>query len=118
MRDARTPFPIPDFRALFESAPGLYLVLTTDLTIVAVSATYLKATMTKREEILGHRRFEIFPDNPDDPNATGARNLKASLDSVLRNRVPDTMAVQKNDVGVTSRSLRLAGGQSLGTSHR
>lgn len=55
----------PDFQALFESAPGLYLVLTPALTIVAVSDAYLKATMTKREEILGRRLFEVFPDNPD-----------------------------------------------------
>jgi PAS domain-containing protein len=76
----------------------LYLVLTLALTIVAVSDAYLKATMTKRELILGHGLFEIFPDNPGDPNATGVRNLKASLDRVLTNRVPDTMAVQKYDI--------------------
>src|SRR2546425_11446398 len=92
------PLPTSDFQALFESEPGLYLVLTPALTIVAVSDAYLKATMTKREEILGHGVFEVFPDNPDDPTATGGRNLKASLDRVLTNRVPDTMAVQKDDI--------------------
>src|SRR5438132_2977489 len=92
------PLPTPDFQALFESEPGLYLVLTPALTIVAVSAAYLKATMTKREEILGRRLFEVFPDNPDDPTATGVRNLKASLERVLTHRVPDTMAVQKYDI--------------------
>src|SRR3989442_9624448 len=92
------PLPTSDFQALFESEPGLYLVLTPALTIVAVSDAYLKATMTKREEILGHGLFEVFPDNPDDPTATGVRNLKASLDRVLTNRVPDTMAVQKYDI--------------------
>jgi len=96
--DQISPLPTPGFRTLFESAPGLYLVLIPALTIVAVSDAYLKATMTKREEILGHGLFEIFPDNPDDPNATGVRNLKASLDRVLTNRVPDTMAVQKYDI--------------------
>jgi hypothetical protein len=40
----------------------------------------------------------FFPDNPDDPSATGVRNLKASLESVLQNRVADTMAVQKYDI--------------------
>jgi len=88
----------PDFRALFESAPGLYLVLTADLKIVAASDAYLRATMTKREEILGRGLFDVFPDNPDDPHATGARNLRASLDRVLQNRVPDTMPVQKYDI--------------------
>src|SRR3989449_6998501 len=88
----------PDFQVLFESAPGLYLVLTPALTIVAVSDAYLKATMTKREEILGRGLFEVFPDNPDDPAATGGRNLRAPLDRVLTHRVPDTMAVQKYDI--------------------
>jgi len=43
----------PDFKKIFESAPGLYLILLPDLTIVAVSNSYANATMTKREEILG-----------------------------------------------------------------
>ncbi|HMC22483.1 MAG TPA: PAS domain-containing protein, partial [Thermoanaerobaculia bacterium] len=40
----------PDFRAVFESVPDLYLVLDQDLRIVAVSNAYLEATMTRREE--------------------------------------------------------------------
>lgn len=90
--------PGPDFRALFESAPGLYLVLKPDFTIVAVSAAYLAATMTRREDILGRGIFEVFPDNPDDPAATGVRNLKASLERVRDTSRPDTMAVQKYDI--------------------
>jgi PAS domain S-box-containing protein len=91
----------PDFRILFESAPGLYLVLLPDApryTIVAVSDAYARATMTRREEILGRGLFEAFPDNPDDPEATGVRNLSASLGRVLDTRGSDTMAVQKYDV--------------------
>ncbi len=88
----------PDFRALFESAPGLYLVLTPNLKIVAASDAYLRATMTKREEVLGRGIFEVFPDNPADPTATGVRNLNASLERVLRNKNPDAMAVQKYDI--------------------
>ena len=88
----------PDFRALFESTPGLYLVLTPDLTIVAVSDAYLQATMTKRAEILGRGLFDVFPDNPDDPGPTGVSNLSASLERVLRNRTSDAMAVQKYDI--------------------
>lgn len=88
----------PDFRTLFEAAPGLYLVLTADLTIVAVTNAYLNATMTKREDILGRGLFEVFPDNPDDPAATGVSNLRASLERARQNRVPDAMAVQKYDI--------------------
>src|ERR1041385_5390827 len=90
--------PKPDFKALFESAPGLYLVLTIDFTIVAVSYAYLRATMTKRDEILGRGLFDVFPDHPDDLTATGVSNLRASLERVLANRAPDAMAVQKYDI--------------------
>ena len=93
-----SPASTPDFQVLFESAPNLYLVLTPDLNIVAVSDSYLRATMTKREEILGRGIFEVFPDNPDDPIATGVRNLKTSLHRVLQDKVADTMAVQKYDI--------------------
>ncbi|PYU93551.1 MAG: hypothetical protein DMG25_09110, partial [Acidobacteria bacterium] len=68
------------------------------MNIVAVSDGYLRATLTKREKILGHGILEVFPDNPDDPAATGVRNLRASLERVLRNKVSDTMAVQKYDI--------------------
>lgn len=87
-----------DFRLLFESAPGLFLVLDPDLRIVAVTDAYLQATMTERTRILGHVIFAIFPDNPDDPNAEGVRNLRVSLDRVVRDRVSDAMPVQRYDI--------------------
>ena len=92
------PHVTPDFQLLFESIPGLYLVLDLEYTILAVSDNYLRATMTQREQILGRGIFEVFPDNPDDPQASGVRNLRASLDRVRHNGVPDTMPVQKYDV--------------------
>lgn len=91
-------FTVIDYRLLFESLPGLYLVLTPDFKITAVSDAYADATMTRREEILGHDIFEVFPDNPTDPEATGERNLRASLENVLRNRCTDAMAIQKYDI--------------------
>ncbi|TMB15165.1 MAG: response regulator [Deltaproteobacteria bacterium] len=92
------PVRTPDFRALFESVPGLYVVLTRDFRIAAVSDAYLQATMTRREDILGRGLFDLFPDNPDDPHATGARNLRASLHRVLASSEPDAMLAQKYDI--------------------
>jgi signal transduction histidine kinase/ActR/RegA family two-component response regulator len=87
-----------DFRALFESAPGSFLVLDPDLRIVAASDAYLSATMTRREDVVGRGIFDVFPDNPDDPHATGVANLRASLRRVLKHGRPDTMAVQRYDI--------------------
>jgi PAS domain S-box-containing protein len=89
-----------DFKLLFESAPGLFLVLRpdTDFTILGASNAYLRATLTEREKIVGHGLFEVFPDNPDDPDATGTSNLRASLQRVLATKASDAMAVQKYDI--------------------
>ena len=78
--------------------PGLILVLAPDLTIVDASDAYLAATMTRREEILGRLVYDVFPDNPADPKASGVRNLRASLDHVKSALVPDTMPVLKYDI--------------------
>ena len=88
----------PDFQALFQSTPGLYLVLAPDFTIKAVTDAYLHATMTNREDILGRGVFDVFPDNPHDPSATGVRNLRTSLQRVLQDKTSDAMAVQKYDI--------------------
>ncbi|HYF05116.1 MAG TPA: EAL domain-containing protein [Patescibacteria group bacterium] len=90
-----------NFQALFEAAPDLFLVLKPDtpiFTIVAVSSAYARATMTKREEIIGKGLFKVFPDNPEDAEATGTQNLCASLERVIASGQSDTMAVQKYDI--------------------
>ncbi|MDF5723029.1 MAG: ATP-binding protein [Rhizonema sp. PD37] len=87
-----------DFQTIFEAIPGLYLVLAPNFQIVAVSDAYLQATMRKREDILGRFIFDAYPDNPDDPNATGVENLRASLESVLKYKKLHTMTVQKYDI--------------------
>ncbi len=66
--------------------------------IVAASDGYLRDTMTSRADIIGEDIFDVFPDNPDDPKATGEANLRSSLDRVRRDLVADTMAVQRYDI--------------------
>lgn len=87
-----------DFQGLFEAAPAAILVLDPDLNIVAVTEAYLKATMTRRDAIVGRPLFEVFPDDPDDPEADGVRNLRASLDSVRQKLLPHVMAIQKYSI--------------------
>jgi two-component system sensor kinase FixL len=88
----------PDFRKLFDAAPGLYLVLKPDLTIAAVSNAYALATMIEPFAVIGRDTFDVFPDNPDNPQADGVRNLRASLTRVLRTGRADAMPVQQYDI--------------------
>ena len=87
-----------DFRHLFEVGQSLQLILTPTFEIIAASDAHLRATKTERSQVIGRNVFDVFPDNPDDPGATGARMLRESLETVLRTRQPHTMAVQKYDI--------------------
>lgn len=91
----------PDFKRIFQSLGGCYLILMPNAptySIVAVSDAYLEATNTVRENIVGLGLFEVFPDNPNDKTADGVNNLSASLQRVLSKKAVDLMKVQKYDI--------------------
>ncbi len=99
--DRRPATPDVNVWAVFESAPDAYLLLAPDpprFTMVAANRAHLRATMTRRDEVVGHPLFDVFPDNPADPGATGVRNLRASLEEVMRTGKPHRMALQKHDI--------------------
>jgi PAS domain S-box-containing protein len=84
--------------AIIKQVPGNYLILLPDypkFTIVEVSQEYNRATFTKREEIIGKGIFEVFPDNPDDPDANGVQKMSASLMKVIETGEIQEMPVQK-----------------------
>lgn len=92
--------PAPDFKALFDATPSPYLVLDAELRIVSVNQAYLRATCTVDGQLIGKDMFDAFPDNPDDPQASGVENLRASFLRVLHKKCADTMAIQKYDIRV------------------
>lgn len=91
----------PDFQRLFAASPTPFLVLAPDaprFTIREVNKAYLAATMRTRDALIGRAMFEAFPDNPDDTDATGVANLRASLERALATKQPAPMPVQKYDI--------------------
>jgi hypothetical protein len=84
----------------FRASDAPLLVVDTDLVIRDVNPAYLKATARTDEELLGTPIFEAFPDNPDDPHATGVANLSASFERVFRNARRDHMPLQRYDIPV------------------
>ncbi|MFD2246400.1 PAS domain-containing sensor histidine kinase [Pontibacter ruber] len=89
---------ILDFKNIFQALPGLYLILSPELTIIAVSDSYLAATLTAREEILGKYVFDVFPDNPHDAESKSVASLKSSLNYVLEHRQSHFMPTTRYDV--------------------
>ncbi|HJV86071.1 MAG TPA: EAL domain-containing protein [Noviherbaspirillum sp.] len=96
--DPPPSLPAKEILQIFDATPAPYLVMSPDFTIVAANDAYLHATLTRREEIVGRHMFDVFPDNPQDPEAQGVAALTASLQRVLATRAPDTMPVQKYDI--------------------
>ncbi|MEU5892323.1 SpoIIE family protein phosphatase [Streptomyces sp. NPDC047461] len=94
-----------DYAAVFQALPGMVAVLTPDLVYVDANEEFVRMSGRSREQLVGHYLFDVFPDNPEDPGASGMRNLAASLQRVLTTGERDTMAVQRYDV----RSLELPG---------
>jgi len=88
------------FQSVFEALPGAFLLLYPDpqFTIAGVSDAYLRATLRRRDAVLGRPVFEVFPDNPDTPEANSTENLSRSLQRVLATRETDVMAIQRYDV--------------------
>ncbi|MFJ6773185.1 PP2C family protein-serine/threonine phosphatase [Kitasatospora sp. NPDC091257] len=92
-----------DYRAVFRALPGMVALLTPDLLYADANEDFLGLSGRTREQLVGRYLFDIFPDNPNDPAATGAHNLKASLRRVLASGERDTMALQRYDVESTAR---------------
>jgi PAS domain S-box-containing protein len=87
-----------DYREVFQALPGLVALLTPDLVYVDANEEFCRASGRTREQLLGRHVFDVFPDNPEDPTADGARNLRASLLRVLATGERDAMALQRYDV--------------------
>jgi hypothetical protein len=68
------------------------------LLLEEVSDAYLADTLTERAQLVGRYVFELFPDNPQAPEANVLHNLRASLAQVLATRQLHEMAWQHYDV--------------------
>ena len=103
---------VPDFRALFEAAPGPYLVMTPSFEIVAASDAYLEATVTTRDDIVGRDFFEVFPDKRAD--AMKANRAKDDFLAMLGHELRNPLAAIASATEILKRTGTTTGtaGQS------
>ncbi len=87
-----------DYKLLFESIPGSFLVLDPDFCIVGASDEYLELSQTIREEICGKNVFEVFPDTAAGHDFNGVNRLRESLEKVLKTKAPHAMSVQQYEI--------------------
>ena len=75
-----------NFEALFSASPNPYVLLDLSLTIVGMNDAYLQVTMREREDLIGRNMFDAFPSDPD---STSYRQLRGSLEKVVREKAAD-----------------------------
>ncbi|HET6358955.1 PP2C family protein-serine/threonine phosphatase [Streptomyces sp.] len=92
-----------DYSAVFQALPGMVALLTPELVYADANEEFLRVSGRSREQLMGRYLFDVFPDNPNNPAATGARNLQASLLRVLATGERDAMALQRYDVASLER---------------
>lgn len=91
-----------DFKAIFNRAPNPYMLLDRELKFVDANEAYMRATSSRREDLLGRYVFDVFPGAVDDPENRSAQQFRRSLERVLTTRQPDTIALIRYAVPVAS----------------
>lgn len=81
-----------------EASETGFMLLDRDLRIRAVNAAYEAASMRTRHELLGEFVFDLFPDDPTDPNATGSSQLGSSMEAAMRTQGVDHMPILRYDI--------------------
>jgi hypothetical protein len=75
---------------IVDPRPGLH--------IVDFNAAHAAVSMIDRRHALGEKLFDVFPDNPDLPNADGVSNLYESLQQCARSGRTHRMRLQRFDM--------------------
>ena len=68
------------FQSMFEMTPIIGYVVARDWSVVAVTDRLLREIGQPRDAVVGRNVFEVFPDNPEDPDADGSAVMRASLE--------------------------------------
>ena len=87
-----------DYKAVFQALPGMVALLDTDLIYVDANDDFQRLSGRSRDQLVGRYIFDVFPDNPDNPSATGMSNVRASMLRVTETGERDAMALQRYDV--------------------
>jgi hypothetical protein len=81
-----------------ESSATGFMLLDRQLRIRAVNAAYEAASMRTRDQLIGEYVFDLFPDDPTDPQANGSSRLGSSMESAMQQHVTNHMPILRYDI--------------------
>lgn len=90
------------FQTSFDASPTSELLLSpsADPIILAANAALLRTTGRRREDVVGKRLFDVFPERTDDHLATGVESIRRSLARVIASGETDSLPLQRYPIEV------------------
>ena len=64
---------VVDFKHIFKHLPDTNILMSSNLTIIEATNIYLKLMSKRREDIINHDLFEVFPESEESERATRVR---------------------------------------------
>lgn len=102
------PLDIAQVVRVFNALPKSYVVVDRARVIVAATESFLAATGTARERLLGVDIIVAFPENPDDPTVNGTTVLRNAISNVIESG--KLRRFRRNDTTWSSPTVRLRPG--------
>jgi PAS domain S-box-containing protein len=91
-----------DFKTIFNSLPGRYLILCPDLYIIIANDAYQKATGTGAE-IMGQHLFDVIPYAFCDQGSDAYQTLTSSFEYVLAKKKPHALDIFQVEIPSTNK---------------
>jgi PAS domain S-box-containing protein len=89
------------YSSVFSAIPLPAVIINVDaphFTIIEVNTAYLKLAGKSKDQLIGSRLSEIFPDIPGNPNVDGVKNLTKLLNQVIKTGNESSNKVQRYKV--------------------
>jgi len=95
---------LPLYEAVFLNAPvgNCLLSPTADAIILSVNDAFVHASTRPREDLVGRRLFDVFPENPADPGDTGVSALRSSIAQAIATGKPQVMPAQRYPIRIVT----------------
>ncbi len=95
--------PAAIYKEIFSNSEAAMLIIAPDApvyTMLDVNNAYLRATNTKREDIIGKSVFGVFPANPTDNMSKNIERTIFSFEQAISNKVPHVMSNYRYDIPI------------------
>lgn len=87
-----------DLERIFNAIPAQYAAYDLEWNVVAMTDSMLASLGRSRDEVVGKNQFDAFPDNPNDPDASGNSTMLGAFERVLAENTGHELPITRYDI--------------------